>query len=678
MTESSQAVFLSYASEDFAAAERIAVALRAAGIEVWFDRTELRGGDAWDQRIRKQIKSCVLFIPVISRHTHEREEGYFRLEWKLAVDRSHLMTSNKTFLLPVVIDDTREDDENVPDRFKDIHWTRLPGGETPPVFVERVRRLVSPEPSREPSATSPVVGSPPSVKERLPASFPSRWTLLAIVAVVGSAALAYFVIDRFMASKHAPLPPAPLAAPATATAAAFSPPPHSIAVLPFVNMSGDKDQEYFSDGLSEELLNDLARINELQVAGRTSSFYFKGKDVDLGTIARKLNVGAVLEGSVRRSTHTVRVTAQLVNGVTGFHLWSQTYDRNLGDVLQLQTEIATAVASALKVTLLGDEAAKIELGGTRNPKAFDAYLRASKLWFMQHGDEDAQAAIASYDEAIRLDPQYSLAFADRALALTGYAGDVPAEARHIALDKALADARRAIDLAPGLMESHRALAFVLENSLDFGPAAKEYERALALNPGNARLLRIYGGFAVNMGWAEAGLAALRHGVVLDPLSRNQHRYLAAALYALRRYDESTAAFRDALAIDPDDAQSSVLIGINYFMLGNYQSARSWCEAKSTDKFSSACLAIVYDKLGRHSDAEAALAKFKGSFSDILPYTVATIYAQWGDTARALEWLEKAMRLRDPDLEGSKTDALFDLLRQDPRFQAIQRELKFPD
>src|SRR5215813_14748723 len=128
------AVFLSYASEDAAAAERIAAALRAAGIEVWFDKSELRGGDAWDHSIRKQIKTCALFIPVISKHTHDRDEGYFRLEWKLAVDRSHLMTAHRAFLLPVVIDDTRDDDENVPDRFREVQWTRLPGGDTPPAF----------------------------------------------------------------------------------------------------------------------------------------------------------------------------------------------------------------------------------------------------------------------------------------------------------------------------------------------------------------------------------------------------------------------------------------------------------------------------------------------------------------------------------------------------------------
>jgi hypothetical protein len=166
-------VFLSYASQDAEAAQRICEALRAAGIEVWFDQSELRGGDVWDQTIRKQIKTCVAFIPVISRHTHDRDEGYFRLEWKLAVDRSHLMTADKPFLLPVVIDDTREDDERVPDKFRDVHWTRLPGGETPPAFVERVRLLVSPPSSNgavttEPAKTVPATATMTDKPVRVP------------------------------------------------------------------------------------------------------------------------------------------------------------------------------------------------------------------------------------------------------------------------------------------------------------------------------------------------------------------------------------------------------------------------------------------------------------------------------------------------------------------------------
>jgi TolB-like protein/Tfp pilus assembly protein PilF len=499
---------------------------------------------------------------------------------------------------------------------------------------------------------------------------------ISILAVVG---VSWLVIDRILGSKHAAAgstsaPEAQSAAPSTA---AFKPPSHSIAVLPFVNMSGDASQSYFSDGLTEELLNSLSRINELQVAARTSSFSFQGEHPDIATVAHKLNVAAVLEGSVRRSAHTVRITAQLVNGSTGYHLWSQTYDRDLGDVLALQAEIATAVASALKVTLLGDEAAKIELGGTRNPAAFDAYLRASKTWAMQHGAEEMQAAIASYDEALRLDPKYALAYADRSLALGAVASELTGQARHDSVDKSEADARKAIELAPDLAESHLALASVLEHS-NFEAAGKEYERALALGPGNARLLRIYGPFAVNMGWTDAGLAALRRGVVLDPLGRNQHRALGDALTNARRYEESITAYREAMTIDPDDTTNYTNIGANYFLLGDLQDAKSWCEAKPEGQFSPACLAVVYDKLGRHPDAEAALAKFRTSSGDMRPYVNALIYAQWGDTSKALEWLETTMSVHHIDIEQLKVDPFLDPLRNEPRFQAIERALKFPN
>jgi eukaryotic-like serine/threonine-protein kinase len=239
----------------------------------------------------------------------------------------------------------------------------------------------------------------------------------AIIAALAALGFAYLVLDKLWISRHSLVvqsvapgaQPAASRASGTGTGATFNPPPHSIAVLPFVNMSGDKKQEYFSDGLSEELLNSLSRINELQVAGRTSSFYFKGEHADLATIAHKLNVGAVLEGSVRRSGHSVRITAQLSNAVTGFQLWSQTYDRNLGDVLKLQTEIANAVASALTATLLGDVSAKIELGGTYNPAAFDAYRHAFQA-HMQYDANDEPRSIAAYTEAIRLDPNYALDF----------------------------------------------------------------------------------------------------------------------------------------------------------------------------------------------------------------------------------------------------------------------------
>ena len=676
MTEPARAVFLSYASQDAEAARKICEALRPAGIEVWFDQNELRGGDSWDRQIRKRIHDCALFVPVISAHSEERHEGYFRREWRLAVERAGDMADDIAFLLPVVIDATPDATARVPERFREVQWSRLPDGVASPAFIKHVSQLLSPQVS---TAVQPLIrrlsGSGLAIREPLHASWMAKPVPLAIFALCVLMALGYFLANKFWNVKQAT--PESVARPGV-TAAAFNPPPHSIAVLPFVNLSGDKEQEYFSDGLTEELLNSLAAINELQVAARTSAFSFKGKNDDIGTIARKLNVGAILEGSVRRSAHTLRVTAQLINAVTGFHLWSKTYDRDLGDVLKLQTEIATQVAGALKVTLLGDVAAKVELGGTRNPAAFDAYLRAAKAFSSRRDAKDLPTAIAAYTEAIRLDPHYALAFAGRSIALVTVAGEAetPAAVRE-GYDKALGDARQAIALAPDLAQAHLALAYVLENTLNFSQANDEYERALALAPGNAKVLRESGGFAGIMGHFEAAVAATRRAVVLDPLARQSHTFLGSTLYWARRYKEAVAAFAEVISLAPQFKGTYGMRGLAYYGLGDLQSARTSCETIPDFWLSQQCLAVIYDKLGRHAEAEAELAKLRAGQGDTSAYQYATIYAQWGNRAKALEWLETALRLRDPGLEHLKTDPLLDPLRQEPRFQAIERELKFP-
>lgn len=650
-------------------AERICDALRAAGIEVWFDRSELRGGEIWDQTIRKQIKTCALFVAVISRHTHERREGYFRLEWKLAVDRSNLISATQAFLLPVVVDDTPEDDEEVPDKIRDIHWTRLPAGETTAAFVDRVLRLLSGE------ASSKMTGARSGAVGTVWTSGRPLWSLKlglpAAVAILVLGVLAYSAIDRLWS-------PAPLSQPVAARVPApvFRPPPHSIAVLPFVNMSGDREQDYFSDGLSEELLNDLARINGLQVAARTSAFSFKGKDVDIGTIARRLNVGVVLEGSVRRSGNTIRVTAQLNDAVTGFHIWSQTYDRRLGDVLELQTDIAASVAKALKVTLLADVAGTIGIGATANPAAFDAYLRGRAVAGSPGGD---QTAISAFSEAIRLDPHYAQAFAERSIAFTNYGRfDATGSDVRRSFVKALADARKAIDMAPGLAEGHYALAVVLkEGFLNFPAANAEFEQARELAPGSARMLAAYSRNAAEMGDTGAAIDAAHQAIVLDPLNSNVHRTVGIGFLMARQYADAIAAYQAGLALQPDNARIHALIGEVRYLMGDLKAARTSCEVASADQEGWICLALTYQRMGLRSEAEAMLQKLKASRGDASAYDYATIYAEWGDVAEALDWLETALRLRDPGLSALKTEPYLDPVRSEPRFQAIERELKFP-
>ena len=460
--------------------------------------------------------------------------------------------------------------------------------------------------------------------------------------------------------------------------AAFAPPPHSIAVLPFVNLSEDKSQAYFSDGLTDELLNALTAINDLQVAAHTSSFSFK-EHPDVVTVAHKLNVASVLEGSVRRSANRVRITAQLINAVTGFHRWSKTYDRDLGDVLKLQTEIATDVAGALQVKLLGEVADRVELGGTRSAAAFDAYLRGEKALFDgHHPEKNLRAAIAEYTDAIRLDPGFALAFVGRSHAWN-IAGSAIANGPSNSLDMAQADALQAINIAPNLAEAHLVLAEYLESgTLDFARANTVYQRALALAPGNAAVLRGSGSYAVLMGKFNIGLPALRRAAVLDPLNPLSHFLVAQGLYFAHRYDEAIATFAEPITLDPDYSEAHAYLGLAYYMRGELESARSSCEKWRNRWPSQWCLVVTYDKLGRHADADAVLATLKASLADGGAYQYAGIYAQRGSVSTALEWLEKALRLLDSGLENLKTDPLLDPLRNEPRFQAIERQLQFPD
>jgi TolB-like protein/DNA-binding winged helix-turn-helix (wHTH) protein/Flp pilus assembly protein TadD len=500
-----------------------------------------------------------------------------------------------------------------------------------------------------------------------------RWAALGFTLL----ALAGWLINSWF-RMEAPSHPAPPANLAPAGAVAFAPPPHSIAVLPFVNIGDDKEQAYFSEGLTEELLNSLSRIKELQVAARTSSFSFQGEHPDIATVARKLNVASVLEGSVRRSGHTVRVTAQLNNAVTGFHIWSQTYDRDLGDVLPLQTEIATAVAGALKVKLLSDVAERIEVGGTRNGAAYDAYLRAASAYWQQRSVSDLEKSIADYKEAVRLDSNFALAYAGWSIALG-------ADARIYAHGAAKRDltrrqrlpALKAVALAPDLAEGHLALAYVHLRSSDFQRASQEFERAMALAPGNARVLRDYGLFAVWMGHTDAGIAAARRAVALDPVNVNSHGGLGETLRYARRYDEAMVAYQDALLLEPKGLVAPELAYV-YYAIGSFEKMRSVCEDSKEDYSQNICLALAYRRLGRHADAEAALAREKALEGDTGAVDYAVTYAQWGNIPKALSWLDTALRLVDPELRRVKTEPLLDPLRKEPRFQAVERALKFPN
>jgi TolB-like protein len=660
-------VFISYASQDAAVSAALVEALERHGIPCWIAPRNVKPGAQYADAIVRAIneaKAVVLVLSgsaVSSSHVArevERAASKHKPIIAFRIDSAPLVPALEYFLSE--------------SQWIDVVKLGMPAA------LANLSEAVGQGSGLTVAAAS--VAHPKSPRNRI---------LFAAGVAVVAVALAALWADKVWISKRVPASqPVASAAPQStgaasstpATEAAFTPPPHSIAVLPFVNVSGDKQQQYFSDGLTDELLNSLSRINELQVAARTSSFSFQGEHPDISTVAHKLNVGAVLEGSVRRSAHTIRITAQLVNGVTGFHLWSQTYDRDLGDVLALQTEIANAVASALKVALIGNVAAKIELGGTRDPAAFDAYLRGSKLAAAAaHSSAEVRATIDAYTEALRADPNFALAYAARARAKTGW-GYFLIEAPQDAFASARTDAGHAISLAPELGDGHAALGEVLENGfLDFAGAAKEHERALALAPGDARVLRAYSHFATYMGHVDAALASARRNVELDPLNVLAYRTLGEALHAARRYKEAIAAYDQAIGLSPGHASEVYQRRArSYYLMGDFPLAKASCETEPDHYQVQLCMPLVYERLGQRAAAEVALAGAIAAQREFSSYQYAQIYAQWGDTKKALDWLETALRIRDVGLEYLKTDPFLDPLRSQLRFQAIERQLKFPD
>jgi TolB-like protein len=667
------AVFLSYASQDAEVASRLCEALRAAGIEVWFDQSELRGGDAWDQKIREQIYSCRLFLPVISANTEQRDEGYFRREWAMAVDRTRDIVHKRAFLVPVVIDGTTERGASVPEKFHELQWVRLPNGSVTPAFVDRVTRLLLPSDPPVPAAAKASSVMPDSIWERIKRHKVVEWTLMSALLIVGGSVL--WVLQRSHSERLAGTVPGSPREVANMVPPPFSPPAHSIAVLPFTNLSGDPKQEYFSDGMSEELINALSQVNTLQVIARTSSFFFKGKDVDLETIAHKLNVGAILEGSVRRDGSTVRITAELINAATGFHMWSHKYDRELRSVLALQSEIAETVAEQLQAPLLGASAIRLEAGGTQNPEAYDAYLRGKEIYYSTEDEAGNRAALAEFDRAIALDPQFAAAYGRRAIALIAISGGVKSVAERDALrEEANTAAQRAVTLAPDRADVHTALwAVRARGYFDFRSA--EISRALALAPGSTLAHQCA---ALQASWSahhDLAVQEEREAVKLDPQSFEARMFLFEALTNARRFNEALAALQEARAIRPDSQRIRPYTAYIYRLQGrdDLLEQQRLCEQPP----SRSCLALVKHARGDLSGANAELAAIRAESGDSAVYGYARIYAQWGEAPLAMRSLRTAERLHDPDMVELKVDPLLDPIRNQPEFKALEHRLNFP-
>jgi serine/threonine-protein kinase len=457
-------------------------------------------------------------------------------------------------------------------------------------------------------------------------------------------------------------------------------PPHSIAVLPFTNLGGDPHEAYFADGLSEEVINALGRTPGLQVAARMSSFSFAGKQATVADIAQQLHVALVLEGSVRREGPRIRVIAQLIDAATGFQLWSHSYDTQQGDILALQGQLAEAVIASLRIVLLPDEVARLTAGGTANPQAFDAYLSGLPK-VGGPDDESERQAIAAMTHAIALDPNYAAAYAQRSrglvnLASNGVFADV-AEG-HAMMDSARADAQKAIALAPDLAESHAALGFVLISEIsELGRAAAEYARALELAPGDTRILTRNAGFQLALGHTQAAVGLAEHAVALDPLTPQTYRKLARILAYARRYDDALTALRRARSLPPANPMADrIELAFVERSKGDAAAAYATCSG-ARDPYDLFCLAWADHVLGHQPDAEAALAKLHDTLGNNAAYLYAAIYAQWGRTKEALDWLQTAYRQHDVGLIDMKIDPRLDSLRATQTYKDIETAMGFP-
>jgi TolB-like protein/DNA-binding winged helix-turn-helix (wHTH) protein len=464
-----------------------------------------------------------------------------------------------------------------------------------------------------------------------------------------------------------------------AASTAFTPPPRSIAVLAFGNMGGNPSQDYFSDGLAEELINELSQVGGLQVAARSSAFSFKGKAATVQQIAQRLNVGAVLTGSVGRDGSRLRIEARLVNGVTGAELWSHRYVRDQGDVLNLQREFAEAVTSALRVRLVGSDVTGLTLGGTANPKALDAYLRAMAAHRGQNSSEaDYRHIMDLFDQAIALDPDFAIAQAERARNLWSVAAHTSVGDRKFVnglKDASLAGAQKAVSLAPNLAVAHMALATALGAYLpDFRKQEAEFARARELAPGNADVARGYSAFEGFAGHGARAVAAAEQAVALDPLNAESYVRLAWASFWSRRLDEAQASLRHARELGGSGGtRFDYLEGSIDILRGDAAAALRPCHDDRSWEMNE-CLAIAYHALGKPKEAMAQVAKLDALGAEWGPYAYAVIYAQWGRLDDALTWLEKAYKLPDLGISQIEADPFLDPIRQMPRFKEIERRL----
>jgi len=488
---------------------------------------------------------------------------------------------------------------------------------------------------------------------------------MAILILIGAVGL--LLVDKFFLQNRAE-PPAPV------TVVGAKP---SIAVLPFVNMSDDQANEYFSDGLSEELLNLLAKIPQLHVAGRTSSFKFKGTNEDLRVIGEQLNVDNVLEGSVRKSGPRLRITAQLIDTENGYHLWSETYDRDLTDIFQIQDEIAKNVVGALRVHLLGEQVT-LATKGTTVTEAYNLFLQGN--YFLAHSSADnLQKAIDSFQRAIELDPNFARAYVGLSFAVAQQVGGWTMSsgggfAEGYARVRAYAE--RAYALDPESADTLIAMSnAILLADWDFAANARYNERALSIEPANSALLEVRGFDLLVLGRVEEAEALLAKATEIDPLSVSAYRTLGDVHLVARHLDDAIAAYEHALRLSPESARLHERIARAYLFKNDVDAAEEHAVQEPVAWVRELVEIMILRHQGDMTAWSKAVRAYEARYGNANAYQLAEIYADSGDLDATFEWLKVTAEVRDPGGVWGLVMPYFDDARKDPRWPEFKSAFK---
>lgn len=644
-----RSVFLSYSRSDQARAQQLAEALGQGGLTVWWDAL-IEGGASFAKSIEAALQASDAVVVLWSRSS-------VTSDWVLD-EAAHGRDLHK--LVPISIDGTLP-----PLGFRQYQAIALPpsGERADPAAVAAVVRAVQALASGERPAPRD------SARASAPAN-PSRRGLViggaaaAVLAAGGGGVLGW--------RRGWFTPPAPVSG-------------SSVAVLPFKNISGDDSRAYFSDGLSEEVRATLARNLKLQVMAQSSSGQFRASDEGAVSIAGKLGVSYLLDGSVRWAGDIVRVAADLVDGRTGFSRWSQVFERPIDDVFAVQSEIARAVATAMVAQVDAPADAPVDpgaelaaSGGTRNVDAYDAYLRGQALYGLASDEKTDRAAMAHFDAAIALDPGYAAAHAARARSLTTLANVYAAVGETQAMyDQAIASAETAVQLAPEFAVAHSTLAFALfQGRLDVRAARVPFERSNALAAGEATVQARWALYCARTGRHELAAEAMARALLRDRLNPSIHRAAGSVEYAARRFAASVAPVRKALEMNPRMSQAHAALGDALVNLGSLEEAQAEYAAEPIADFRLTGLAIAAHRLGQAEASRAAMAQLVSEQGDRVLYQQAQVLAQQGELEPAMTALLAARAHGDSGLIYSRNDPFLDPLRGDPRMVSLLDGLGF--